>query len=59
MKEWLKKHWKELLIAILTAIVTVLSACGSTWKLEGNNININSQNEQQNDTIKNEVREIP
>ena len=59
MKEWLKKHWKELLIAILTAIVTVLSACGSTWKLEGNQININNKNEQHNDTIKNEVREIP
>ena len=59
MKEWLKKHWKELLIAILTAIITVLSACGSTWKLEGNQININNQNKHNNDTIKNEVREIP
>nr|DAQ24299.1 MAG TPA: protein of unknown function (DUF4969) [Microviridae sp.] len=59
MKEWFKKHWKELLIAILTAILAVLSACGSTWKLEGNQININNQNKNQNDTVKNEVRKIP
>lgn len=59
MKEWFKQHWKDLLIAILTAALGVLSACGSTWTLEGNQINVNSQNKYQNDTVKNEVRKIP
>ena len=59
MKEWIKKNWRELLIAILTAIIGVLSACGSAWTLEGNQININNKEKCQNDTIKNEVREIP
>lgn len=59
MKEWLKQHWKDLLIAILTAVVGVLSACGSAWTLEGNQINVNNQNKCQNDTVKNEVRKIP
>lgn len=59
MKEWIKKHWKELLIAILTAIIGVLSACGSKWTLEGNQINVNNQSKCQNDTVKNEIRKIP
>lgn len=59
MKEWIKQHWKELLIAVLTAIIGVLSACGSKWTLEGNQINVNNQNEYHNDTVKNEVREVP
>lgn len=59
MKEWLKQHWKDLLIAVLTAVIGVLSACGSAWTLEGNQINVNNQNKCQNDTVKNEVRKIP
>lgn len=59
MKEWFKQHWKDLLIAILTAVLAVLSACGGTWNLKDNQINVNNQNKYQNDTIKNEIREIP
>ena len=59
MKEWLKQHWKDLLIAVLTAVVGVLSACGSAWTLEGNQINVNNQKGYQNDTTKNEIRKIP
>lgn len=59
MKEWFEKHWKDLLIAMLTAALAVLGACGSAWTLEGNQINVNNQNKCQNDTIKNEIREIP
>lgn len=59
MKEWLKQNWKNLLIAVLTAVVAVLSACGSAWTLEGNQINVNNQNEYQNDTVKNEIRKVP
>lgn len=59
MKEWFKKHWKDLLIAVLTAVLAVLSACGSSWKLEGNQINVNNQSKYKNDTIKNEIRKVP
>lgn len=59
MKEWLKQHWKDLLIAVLTAVLAVLGACGSTWTLEGNQFNVNNQNKCHNDTIKNEVRKVP
>lgn len=59
MKEWLKQHWKDLLIAVLTAVIGVLSACGSAWTLEGNQINVNNQKNCQNDTTKNEIRKIP
>ena len=40
MKEWLKTHWKELLIAVLTAVVAVLSACGSTWRISDNKVGV-------------------
>lgn len=59
MKEWIKKNWRELLIAILTAIIGVLSACGSKWTLEGNQININNKSKCQNDTIENKVWQVP
>ena len=40
MKEWLKTHWKELLIAVLTAVVAVLSSCGSTWRISDNKVGV-------------------
>lgn len=59
MKKWFKQHRKILLIAILIAVLAVLSACGSAWTLEGNQINVNNRNNCQNDTIKNEIRKVP
>lgn len=67
MKEWFKQHWKDLLIAVLTAVLAVLSACGSAWTLEGNQINVNNQsNKCQNDSIAHhndsnnyKVRQVP
>ena len=64
MKEWFKQHWKDLLIAVLTAVLAVLSACGSKWTVEGNNINVNNkcQNDSiahHNDTNNHEVRQVP
>lgn len=49
MKEWLKIHWKELLIAVLTAVVAVLSACGSTWRISDNKVGVIVM---KNDTLK-------
>lgn len=56
MKEWLKTHWKELLIAVLTAVVAVLSACGSTWRISDNKVSVvvveNDSIKCPNDTLK-------
>lgn len=49
MKEWLKTHWKELLIAVLTAVVATLSACGSTWRISDNKVGVVVM---KNDTLK-------
>lgn len=56
MKEWLKTHWKELLIAVLTAVVAVLSACGSTWRISDNKVGVIVM---KNDTLKCKHDSIP
>lgn len=68
IKQFLKENWKTIASIIGAAILLVISylfgGCGSTWKISGNTVNVNNecQNdsiEHHNDTINNEVREIP
>lgn len=68
IKQFLKENWKTAASIIGAAILLVISyfveSCGSTWKISGNTVNVNnkSQNDSithHNDTINNEVREIP
>ena len=68
IKQFLKENWKTAAsiigAAILLAISYFIESCGSTWKISGNTVNVNSecQNDSithHNDTINNEVREIP
>lgn len=68
IKQFLKENWKTAAsiigAAILLALSYLIGGCGSTWKISGNTVNVNnkSQNESiahHNDTINNEVREIP
>lgn len=68
IKQFLKENWKTTAsiigAAILLAISYFIESCGSTWKISGNTVNVNNkcQNDSiahQNDTINNEVREIP
>lgn len=68
IKQFLKENWKTAAsiigAAILLALSYLIGGCGSTWKISGNTVNVNnkSQNDSiahHNDTINNEVREIP
>lgn len=68
IKQFLKENWKTVAsvigAAILLAISYIIESCGSTWQVSGNTVNVNNkcQNDSithYNDTINNEIREIP
>lgn len=68
IKQFLKENWKTAAsiigAAVLLAISYLIESCGSTWKISGNTVNVNNkcQNDtlaHHNDTINNEIREIP
>lgn len=68
IKQFLKENWKIAAsiigAAILLAISYIFEGCGSTWRISGNTVNVNNkcQNDSiahHNDTINNEIREIP
>lgn len=68
IKQFLKENWKTTAsiigASILLGISYIFGGCGSTWKISGNTVNVNnkSQNDSithHNDTINNEIREIP
>lgn len=68
IKQFLKENWKTTAsiigAAILLALSYLIESCGSTWKISGNTVNVNNkcQNDSithHNDTINNEIREIP
>lgn len=68
IKQFLKENWKTVAsvigAAILLAISYIIESCGSTWKISGNTVNVNNKclndsTEHYNDSINNEIREIP
>lgn len=68
LKQFLKENWKTTAsiigAAILLAISYIFEGCGSTWRVSGNTVNVNNKCLQdsiahQNDTIENEIRQIP
>lgn len=68
IKQFLKENWKTAAAIIGAGILLIISyifeGCGSTWKISGNTVNVNNkcQNDSinhHNDTINNEIREIP
>lgn len=68
IKQFLKENWKTVAsvvgAAILLAISYIIESCGSTWKISGNTVNVNNEcindtTTHHNDTINNEIREIP
>lgn len=68
IKQFLKENWKTAAsiigAAILLALSYLIGGCGSTWRISGNTVNVNNkcQNDSSshhNDTINNEIREIP
>ena len=68
IKQFLKENWKTAAsiigATILLALSYLIGSCGSTWKISGNTVNVNNKcqndsTEHHNDSINNEVREIP
>lgn len=68
IKQFLKENWKTTASIIGAAILLALSyfveGCGSTWRISGNTVNVNNKCKNDsithnNDTINNEIREIP
>lgn len=64
IKQFLKENWISLVLILLLIIVISCQGCGSTWRITGNTVNVNNkcQNdsiENHNDTINNEIRQIP
>lgn len=68
IKQFLKENWKTAAAIIGAGILLIISyifeGCGSTWRISGNTVNVNNkcQNDtitNYNDTINNEIREIP
>ena len=68
IKQFLKENWKTAAsiigAAILLAISYLFESCGSTWRISGNTVNVNNKSlndstAHHNDTINNEIREIP
>ena len=68
IKSFLKENWKTTAsiigAAILLAISFIIDSCGSTWRISGNTVNVNNKCKNDsithhNDTIDNEIREIP
>ena len=64
IKQFIKENWISLVLILILIVVISCQGCGSTWKISGNTVNVNSkcQNDtiaHHNDTINNEVREIP
>ena len=64
IKQFIKENWISLVLILVLIIVISCQGCGSTWKISGNTVNVNNkcQNDSitlHNDTIEDEIREIP
>lgn len=64
IKQFFKENWISIIIILVLIIIISCQGCGSTWKISGNTVNVNNkcQNdtiEHHNDTVNNEIREIP
>lgn len=64
IKQFLKENWISLVLILVLIVVISCQGCGSTWKITGNTVNVNSKCKNDsiahhNDTINYEIREIP
>lgn len=64
IEQFIKKNWISLLLILVLIVVISCQGCGSTWRITGNTVNVNNKCKndsitQHNDTIENEIREIP
>ena len=64
IKQFIKENWISLVLILVLIVVISCQGCGSTWRITGNTVNVNNKCENDsithhNDTIENEIREIP
>lgn len=64
IKQFIKENWISLVLILVLIIVISCQGCGSTWRITGNTVNVNNKCQKdsithQNDTLENEIREIP
>lgn len=64
IKEFIKENWISLLLILVLIVAISCQGCGSTWRITGNTVNVNNKCKNDsianhNDTINNEIREIP
>lgn len=64
IEKFIKENWISLVLILVLIVVISFQGCGSTWRISGNTVNVNSkcQNDSithHNDTIDNEIRQIP
>ena len=64
IKQFIKENWISLVLILVLIILISCQGCGSSWKITGNTVNVNNkcQNDSithHNDTINNEVRQVP
>nr|DAF77691.1 MAG TPA: hypothetical protein [Microviridae sp.] len=64
IKQFIKENWISLVLILTLIVIISCQGCGSSWKITGNTVNVNNKcqndsTEHHNDTIINEVREIP
>ena len=64
IKQFIKENWISLILILVLIVVISCQGCGSSWRITGNTVNVNNKclNDSithQNDSIENEIREIP
>lgn len=64
IKQFIKENWISLVLILVLIVVISCQGCGSTWRITGNTVNVNNKCQKdsislQNDTLNNEIREIP
>lgn len=62
--QFIKENWISLILILVLIVVISCQGCGSTWRITGNTVNVNNKCENDsithhNDTLNNEIREIP
>lgn len=64
IKQFIKENWISLVLILVLIVVISCQGCGSTWRITGNTVNVNNKSgndsiTHHNDTLNNEIWEIP
>ena len=64
IEQFIKENWISLILILVLIVVISCQGCGSTWRITGNTVNVNNKCQNDsithlNDTLENDIREIP